>query len=129
MINFDPLNPEHVKIKQGSDMLREALLLAYRGIETYTPEEPAGLPKGAKERTKSAQDGRKGGVVTLPPESDDERVLRLYSKGHTANTIAKMMGYHHWGVAQGALARIKNRKPGVYWKAAERHAAARGFTK
>lgn len=114
---------------RGSDMLREAIILLKRGMIAYTPEGPVGLPKDAAERAKIAEDGRKPRLVVLPPETDDDRILRLYSKGHTFGTIAKMMEYDSPQKAQGALSRIKHRNPGMYWRAAERHAEARGLTK
>ena len=54
-------------------------------------------------------------------------VARLFSKGQSEKSIARDMGLANHQLVQNILRRVKRDTPSIYWRAVDRHMAARGI--
>lgn len=76
-------------------------------------------------------------AIPAPPRPKPERhtqeqrktALRLFSEGHSDSTIAQRMRLTSGMAARGILLVVKHESPSIYWRAYERHMAARGIVR
>ena len=58
-----------------------------------------------------------------------ETALRLFSEGHPDSVIAQRMRLTSGEAARGILRVVKRESPSIYWRAYDRHLAARGIVR
>ena len=108
----------------SSDNLLQAILAARAGTCVVTPTKPLKLPPDSSAHRKA---GEKGGSAIPAPETQSETALRLFSKGQSEKSIARDMGLANHQLVQNILRRVKRDTPSIYWRAVDRHMAARGI--
>lgn len=76
-------------------------------------------------------------VIPIPPPPKPEKhtkeqretALRLFAEGHLDGKIAQKMKLSSGMAARGILRVVKHESPSIYWRAYDRHLAARGITR
>ena len=109
----------------ASANLLAAINAARNGTCPATPAQPFKLPPDSTAHRRPAEKAQAVARV----ETQEEQALRLFSGGKSEKTVAREMGLANHQLVQGILRRVKASSPSIYWRAVDRHMAARGITR